>query len=306
MKLSVKLLVPLSLFIIGTATFFLVETKNSTNQLEHQPSAIPEPTAQPQNIETQFDSPSANEKALNALKVKAEKAYKQTFTNGDISRRKQMSLEDNWCIAREDLRPSDERVYVDDVKDWLLSRGHISKKNPISFQGTNSEYLEPYLEMNEAALQQLASKDDFLALYTLLAHPPAEQKNKTDYANRLLILGDTNKGLSHFLSMHLLQAELLSIETGNITPEVTEHILKALAYAEYGLMRKDFTAMGRFLISAAHPTNTFDIKSIVKSLDKKAIHDQTLEILNRVNKARSDMNLPALQKEAAQIQYPGS
>lgn len=152
--------------------------------------------------------------------------------------------------------------------------------------------------MSDEALLQLANKNDFMALHTVLNKTPVYEKKANDYARRLLILGDTHSGLNHFVSNRLFEANEQYQNNGNqITESIKNHVTRALAYAEYGMMRKDFTAMSTALFHASRANTSGDglnVEKVIQEIDTNTIHQLAVKILSDINQARLAQNLASI------------
>lgn len=132
MKLSSKLLIVASALVVIalyiTNNFPVIEQAST----QEQPARNITPTSAKEQSKTErhpqnSNSPQSSEtlSPAEAIKQDINNAYISLLKNGDFSLRKTMHLEDDWCLANEDLKPSEAKVYNADVMDWYKERGHF-------------------------------------------------------------------------------------------------------------------------------------------------------------------------------------
>lgn len=246
--------------------------------------------------------------ALAPYHEKLTQLFAQTLYNGDLSQYKNMSYDEDWCIASTDLREADLNLYRLERDEWLLSRGYAPIWNPDSaalqqddprFWPKRNQHLIPYEEMPHDELTERAFNNDFLALVVLNQRPETHWKERTKISSRLVFLGDTTLGLSGASSRAMYSA-LNKIENGQ-PDEAYELIYQAFAFAEYGMIRGDnyvMTGMVEALERQGDTPETRELKAIIATLPSDGIKQAALRFMDKLNRSRAEQNLPPFEAEA--------
>lgn len=242
------------------------------------------------------------------LQQKMAELYRNTFPNGDMSRQKQMKIEDNWCIASVDLQPEEYEQYQEQIDEWLLSRGNIALSQPsnasvamdvnpsTSVEQRNADFIAPYEELPARTLLQYASNNDLLAVSVIAQREDFNSDIKDQAAKQLLLLGDTAKGLSRLVMNELSQMERLTEDKSN-KQAITNRFIKVLAMVEYGLRREDTSALQAFLIYADNAEALLKNSSpgdFISAQHSDVITKVADKMVSDINQAREQVNLPAI------------
>ena len=159
----------LLLLIIGifySNSFDVAEKQES----ETNPVMLTENTKAKQSSDVVEAAPlpqSSKAQRIEELQAKADALYKATFESGDITKKRQYHYEDDWCVARADLKENEFHHFQNELKEWLLQRGHVYLRTHPEDPPFNNEFIESYQELDEETLTQLAQNDDQMALITL-------------------------------------------------------------------------------------------------------------------------------------------
>lgn len=231
--------------------------------------------------------------------------YQETFPNGDITQQNQMRLEDDWCIASSDLQASEYERYQEDLDEWLLARGNISLLSPTrnldipEQTRRNGAFIEPYETLPPTTLVQHASNNDLLALGVIAQRDDFPSHVKDKAAKQLLLLGDTSKGLSRLVMNELSQMEPLSDDNSN-RQAITNRFIKVMAMVNYGLQRKDTSALQAFLIYAQKPDQLLKgswPQDFITADNTQTITNVTNKLISDINLTREQVNLPPIEME---------
>lgn len=247
------------------------------------------------------------EAAVAAYREKLDYLFAQTLPNGDPSKHKSMSYDEDWCIAYNDLRQEDLAIYQQERDEWLLSRGYATIWDPNApalqqddprFYPERNQHLIPYEEMPHDELTEQAFNNDFHALIVLSQRPETHWKERDKIDSRLVFLGDTTLGLSSFVSKPIYLA-ISKIKNGE-TAEVYEMVYKALVFAEYGLIRGDDYAMGMLIQAVEGLEDTPEsnkLKEIISSIPSDKIKQTALQFMENLNASRAEHNFPPFEAE---------
>ena len=247
------------------------------------------------------------EAAVAAYREKLDYLFAQTLPNGDLSKHKSMSYDEDWCIPYNDLREEDLAIYQQERDEWLLSRGYAPIWDPESpalqqddprFYPERNQHLIPYEEMPHDELTEQAFNNDFLALIVLNQRPETHWKEKDKIASRLVFMGDTTFGLSSFVSKSIYSG-VNRIKDGE-TAQAYELVYKALAFAEYGLIRGDDYAMGMLIQAVEGLEDTPEsrkLKEIMASVSSDKIKQSALQFMENLNTSRAEHNFPPFEAE---------
>lgn len=226
--------------------------------------------------------------------------YRATFPNGDMSQRRQMLLEDEWCVPHEDLKIEEYHEYLAQLDNWLLDRGHVDLVNrggiPSEKFQRNKDFIAPYEELAADALIQHANNNDKVALSVLMQREDFGTHQRTQAAKQLLLLGDSSKALSQLMMDELSKLEKLQKE-GDSRQAIRAIFIKSLALARYGLLRYDTTALMTLSSQLPILMPDSDLASFVRAEDEKLISAVTDKMLTSLNTAREDLNLPPIHFE---------
>lgn len=248
---------------------------------------------------------------IQSLKEEAQQQYLEIIQLSGATGQPNMSYEDNWCIASEDLS-EEEAIYAkQQLGEWQLSRGIIiprgGRANALmqglgvpndEFPGVNDEYLTPYKEADRETLLRLANGDDMLALTTILnskGYETFDVQTKLTAAKRLVVLGDTSKGLRELVIDGLVNAQHAKPARGE---EQVYHLKVALTYIEYGMLRQDASSLDIVLDTASNYEEDFsgiDPSTLLTEQDFADIKQWAQSYYDDVNKVRIDKGLPSFE-----------
>jgi len=249
------------------------------------------------------------EAALAPYRDKLTDLFAQTLHNGDLAQYKNMSYDEDWCIAHSDLREEDLAIYQQERDEWLLSRGYATIWDPNApalqqddprFYPERNQHLVPYEEMPHDELTEQAFNNDFLALIVLSQRPETHWKEKDKIDSRLVFLGDTTFGLSSFVSEPIYLG-ISKIKNGE-SAQAYELAYKALTFAEYGLIRGDDYAMGMLIQAVEGLEDTPEsnkLKEIIASIPSDKIKQSALQFMENLNTSRAEHNLPPFEAGAS-------
>ncbi|AGH46741.1 hypothetical protein [Paraglaciecola psychrophila] len=302
-KVNLKVVVVILLFITLIGIYFFIISKDNYPEIHADINkSKSEPVVQKQQVNLVrpiLSSDTKIDKQIQALKNKANDLYAETLRKGESIESKQYSYEENWCVAAEDLSQEDYLYAKKLKKEWMLSRGYayVSDTNEgIQLFRLNDEYLEPYKEIDKESLIQFANDDDLLALLVLVQSDEVSSEVRSKAAQQLVVQGNVSVGLSQLVMDELNNARFAYSE-GSDNKEAKEHILQSLAMVEYGLQRKDLSALNAFLMF----TNDFkdflnglDPKTVVSNADFLEISDRAESFYKKVNEYRAEKNLGEL------------
>ncbi|QBG35984.1 hypothetical protein [Litorilituus sediminis] len=208
-----------------------------------------------------------------------------TTDNSKILRFPKIPYEGDWCIKRIELTEQDYQFAQQELIEWENSRGRMLFSST-NFDGEhnqhyNSNFLEPYKEMDKNELVENALKDDRYALISAIQRKDIDSKTKKSLANKLMILGDTSTALLYLYSIKTFEASYEYRQNKLVTSDVKRLVKDALTYIFYGISRYDTDTLSSYLYdlrddetlkTALHPKNILtpqdfdDIKKNVQSL----------------------------------------
>lgn len=246
-------------------------------------------------IDSDTSQQTSKTQRIKELQAKASSLYESTFANGDISKKKQYNYEDDWCIAKEDLKEKEFNYFQNEVKEWLLERGHVSLQDASQEFLLNNEFIESYQELELETLLQLSKNDDQMALITLLNRPNINSATRDNAARRLVVLGDTSTGLSRLVMNELNKASFNFKPDSEDSSKSKQHLIKVMALVEYGLMRSDTSALFTFLMYAEdHQTflSGMDPGKVLKNTDFLEISKKAKAYYDGFNNMRLSESLP--------------
>ena len=159
--------------------------------------------------------------------------------------------------------------------------------------------------MEKSQLLSSISQDDPYAMLAALDRKDFTMNENVNVAQRLLYLGYTGKALQSLIIMEMVGASLeYSSNQEALTEPAVKHLLNALAYANYGLSKKD--AIG--LVQIANMVqleplfqielNPFLILNEQETQDINALSDG---IRNEINVQRINNGLPPLTTSTNKI-----
>lgn len=298
--------------ILGVVIFYdgnqLVDEKQSVEQNIVNNQNNEKDAVKPNLVSQVTHENSSNEEYITELRNKAAEMYRATFKQGDVTKVRQYSYEDEWCVASEDLKEGDFYYFQDEIKSWLLSRGHVFLQNQNERQSfsLNNEFVESYQELDIETLIQYSKNDDQMALVTLVNRPDVDSDTKFKAARRLVMLGNTSTGLERLVMNELNQSGYQKEDT----EKSKSHLINALAYVEYGLMRYDTSALATFLMYASDKDtflNGLDPAELINSSDYENITKKAHNLVDKINEGRISNVLPELDMDtvpkAARMYY---
>ncbi|NCP65023.1 MAG: hypothetical protein GW763_15840 [Paraglaciecola sp.] len=248
-----------------------------------------------------------NKIRIQALVAKATDEYTKIIQLSGASGEEYLTYEEDWCVAAEDLSEADRAYAADQLRDWEVSRGHISfaggdallmglKSNLDEFPGLNDEYLDAYREADNETLLRMGQNDDKLALSTILQYENRERfdrETQLKVAKQLVDLGDTSAGLEH-----LIIANLSEVTVDPQREKGVFYLKRAMALIEYGMIRHDLSSLGIFLRSIVD-FGKMPGGIVFTSLTDKdfvEIHQMAQDFYELVNFRRADKGLPRLDE----------
>lgn len=150
-----------------------------------------------------------------------------------------LAVEDEWCVAEQELSQSD-LVYANlEYQEWQVQIGKASIKagEAIYLDNTNypnNEYVAPYQEMALHELQELANEGDTWAMVTLVQSWKADDVLKRDIARKLIVQGNTHYAIEYLVTSELAAAKSSYRSSGDLNAS-KEHIINAVSYVIFGL-----------------------------------------------------------------------
>lgn len=164
----------------------------------------------------------------------------------------EMTIEDNWCIAEEDLTLEQQVIAEEQKNQWLLSRGYVetywhSQESNTSFN-RNEAFILPYKYLSDETLKEYATDDNLMAVITLMHRTHIPLKTKLRLAKQAIQLGDTKSSLQLLIVEHLKQAN--SAFGQQRVKVAKQHMEIAFTYAHFGRLRGDISGLKAFLILA--------------------------------------------------------
>jgi len=317
MKISFKvLLIGLSVALIyGVVSIFwgagdkndaIVQPEKQVVIVEGKQTAIVE-----KNIVRKNDSSTDVKARIQTLKDSATERFKEILQITGNTGERNLSYEDNWCVANEDLLEVEEDYAEEQLNEWQLSRGYTifrggeekSFMKGVStlfdeFPGVNDEHLDAYRYADKDTLLRLADNDDMIALTTIMRYNSGfDGKTKFYSAKKLLILGDTYSGLSRLVIEYLVRAEEAK-RLGKGREHVKGYLKSALAYIEFGMIRKDVSSLQVYLSKSVDYKENFsglNPSEYLTELDYIEIKELARTYYKEANEARLDKGLPSFQ-----------
>ncbi|NRA60281.1 MAG: hypothetical protein HRU25_05095 [Psychrobium sp.] len=320
MKVSFKvLLIGLTVALIYGVVFIFWGTEDKNDSIVHAEKQIVivegKQTAIVEKKIVRKNDLSTDVKALiQTLNNNAKERYKEILRITGSSGERNLSYGGDWCVAHEDLLEEEEDYAEEQLNEWKLSRGYTvfrgGKANALmrgldapndEFPGINDEYLDPYREADSDTLLRLANNDDMIALTTILSTPGNDvfdEKSKFYTAKKLIILGDTSSGLSLLVIDRLVRAGEAK-RLGKGRKHVKGYLKSALAYIEFGMMRKDVSSIYTYLKKSANYEEEFNglnPSEYLTELDFIEIKKLARTYYEEANEARLEKGLPSFEE----------
>jgi len=248
---------------------------------------------------------------IQTLKDSATERLKEILKITGNTGEQDLSYEDNWCVANEDLLEEEADYAQEQLNEWQLSRGYTifrggeekSFMKGVStlfdeFIGVNDEHLDAYRYADKDTLLRLADNDDMIALTTMMrSNSGFDGKTKFYSAKKLLILGDTSFGLRHLVAVYLARAQgAKRLKKGR--EHVKGYLKSALAYIEFGMMRKDVSSLNTYLSMSVDYKKRFSnlyLSEYLTELDYIEIKELARTYYKETNEARLEKGLPSFQ-----------
>jgi hypothetical protein len=318
---------------IGLAIMFIIGVGHVFGDREYNNIAVVDVEAQEKFVSEKISMSSANDKTspvvtekevrIQTLKDDVQEQYLKIVQLTGSSGKQNLSYEDNWCVAPEDLTEEDAVYASKQLKEWEFNRGNIIARggelNALikglglpndEFPGINDEYLTPYKEADKDTLIHLGNQDDRLALTTIVQSKDYDEfdlETRLNAGRRLVVLGDTSFGLLQVIIHHMENAAHAE-RTGEGDPAV--HLKSALALIEYGMIRQDASNLGVFLADAAdyeERLSGVNPAEVLTEQDFADIEQMARNYYDDVNKRRINRGLPSFEEidepKIAQIHY---
>ncbi|WP_423187309.1 hypothetical protein ACO1PK_03620 [Alishewanella sp. d11] len=213
----------------------------------------------------------------------------------DSTNTAKMDYDSDWCIAAKDLNQEDIAYFEQELNDWNISRGRIS--TPLQFGDeyvhlyNSSQLTAPYMEVSYDAIWQQIQVGNIFAMIAALGRDDFDRDNKRKIAVRLVVQGHTSKPLKYLITVELVKAKMLYEDTNLITPDIEEHLYRALAYTAYGIKYVDLDAAFtylRIINSSEFPLKLNPIHALGKN---NRIDEYTLALENYIYKMRTEENI---------------
>ena len=254
------------------------------------------------------DSVDANSFSANNVIQRSAHDKKMQSTNDEPVELKKneedkFEYEGDWCVASEDLSEDDFYRAKKDRKEWLLSRGTVFidiDTGDYNATGFNNEYIESYQEMDVQTLIEFGSKDDRMALITLVQLSDVRASARSDAAKKLVVLGDTAMGLQQLVMDELNSASFRFSERNGADAKVKEYLVEALALVEFRLERRDVSALNTYLMYTKNKDkflNGLNPEHVLSDSDLSSIKERTRLYNEKIEGERTDKNLPSLKEQ---------
>jgi hypothetical protein len=232
--------------------------------------------------------------------------YNITGSKGDNS----MSYSDDWCRASEDLDEASQLFAEQTRKEMFFVLGDIDPPDsrveefalkmdviPPDIESSDGyEHIRWYESADRETIEHLAAQDDVFALRAIVkdANSRFDSADKDRAARKLLLHGDTKVGLQHLIYHYLAASSTdLAFDENNSGREM---LINALIYLEFSMLRGDFENVG---IYARYLQSDENIRKVVRSISSdeyKEVTEQASQILNQIERRRSERGLPSLDE----------
>lgn len=210
-----------------------------------------------------------------------------------------LTLDDNWCIPREQLSHEDVSYLAKIQQDWNEIQGLAPANTPDVGYGDelydqSSAYIDSYFAMEIDDLEGLALNGDKWAMIAYLQKPKAlsRRSREREVAKELLISGATYHAIEFLIRDEFLQAKTSFRNTKNAEGSRT-HLGNAAAYTMLGLKYYNISALTAYVSMVANDEmfNSFLNPSLILSESNDEIISRFSEITEEIRLARKSRNI---------------
>jgi len=210
-----------------------------------------------------------------------------------------LTLDDNWCIPREQLSHEDVSYLAKIQQDWNEIQGLAPANTPDVGYGDelydqSSAYIDSYFAMEIDDLEGLALNGDKWAMIAYLQKPKAlsRRSREREVAKELIISGATYHAIEFLIRDEFLQAKTSFRNTKNAEGSRT-HLGNAAAYTMLGLKYYNISALTAYVSMVANDEmfNSFLNPSLILSESNDEIISRFSEITEEIRLARKSRNI---------------
>ena len=210
-----------------------------------------------------------------------------------------LTLDDNWCIPREQLSHEDVSYLAKIQQDWNEIQGLALANTPDVGYGDelydqSSAYIDSYFAMEIDDLEGLALNGDKWAMIAYLQKPKAlsRRSREREVAKELLISGATYHAIEFLIRDEFLQAKTSFRNTKNAEGSRT-HLVNAAAYTMLGLKYYNTSALTAYASMVANDEmfKSFLNPSLILSESNDEIISRFSEITKEIRLTRKSRNI---------------
>ncbi|SHF82554.1 hypothetical protein SAMN05216361_0535 [Marisediminitalea aggregata] len=210
-----------------------------------------------------------------------------------------LTLDDNWCVPREQLSSEDVSYLAKIQQDWNEIQGIAPAYTPDVGYGDelydqSSAYIDSYLAMEIDNLEDLSLSGDKWAMIAYLQKPKAlsRRSREREVAKELLISGATYHAIEFLIRNEFLQAKTSFRNTKNAEGSRT-HLVNAAAYTMLGLKYYNTSALTAYASMVANDEmfKSFLNPSLILSESNDEIISRFSEITKEIRLTRKSRNI---------------
>ena len=237
-------------------------------------------------------STSPKEKLVKSPLPNANSATEKTTLN--IGRK---SIDEQWCIAKEELSQSDFDYAMTLEQDWdeYIGKSFAKGKSAIYSDDANhlnNSYVASYQELPIEELQERALSGDKWAMITFVQSWYGDHDAKKEIANRLLVLGASYHAVEYLVIKELAAAKTSYKKTGQVKKS-SEHMINAAAYVMFGLKDFNISALTAFIGNTSR-NELFQgplYPTLIFSDAQYEIRERYLELVSSIEQAREEQSI---------------
>lgn len=166
--------------------------------------------------------------------------------------RKSTPYEGEWC-SRSELNGDDLQFAIVQSDEWGIASGNLRFASDVSDKGLfplkGAQLIEPYRDMGLAALFELVEEDHEISMISALHRYDITDFDRTEIANRLLVLGKTGIALEHLVRREVVKAMAEFKRTKDNSEKIRKRMITAMTYANFGIERYDSAGLNALLVS---------------------------------------------------------
>ncbi|GAA0375141.1 hypothetical protein GCM10009092_44240 [Bowmanella denitrificans] len=240
--------------------------------------------------------------------------------NSSVSRK---SLDEEWCVAEEELNQADLEYIRVLENDWHEVIGKAAIKGPSAINSDdrnypNNAYVSSYQELPIEELKERAQSGDKWAMIAYVQSWYGKADLQQEIANKLLIMGASYHAIEYLIMQELVSAKSSYRKAGKVDENAKQHLINATAYTMLGLKDYSVSALTAFSgnISGDELFQSYLNPSIVLSDAEDDIRKRYLELDNSIEKAREQQSITIerppeavkrlFQQDIASYQYRNS